>query len=67
MRDIYNLFLGIDLVTQSQYKIMRKITEHATAAALFYSYSRPSDESLRVFLLWLRYVFHVYNENLFLL
>ena len=51
-------FLGLDLTTASQYKVMRLITEHASASALFYTFSREarSDESLQIFLCWLRLV-----------
>ena len=49
-------FLGLDLTTASQYKVMRLVTEHASASALFYTFSREarSDESLQIFLCWLR-------------
>jgi len=60
--DEEDLHDGIDLVSKSQYQTMQLITDHASASALFYSYSRTHDESLRVFIAWLRSYRNLFNE-----
>ena len=57
---------GLDLFTESQYKVMRMVTDHATAASLHYFHSNIHhnnfDTVLRTFLHWLRYKCHLYIQ-----
>ena len=51
--------VGLDLFTESQYQVMRMVTDHATAASLHYFHSNifannSFDTVLRTFLHWLR-------------
>ena len=52
--------VGLDLFTESQYQVMRMVTDHATAASLHYFHSNIFGQSssfdtvLRTFLHWLR-------------
>lgn len=49
---------GLDLFTESQYAVMRMVTQHTTAASLYYyhsnTYQNNPDTVLRMFLAWLR-------------
>ena len=51
---------GLDLFTESQYAVMRMVTQHTTAASLYYyhsnTYQNNPDTVLRMFLAWLRFV-----------
>lgn len=57
---------GLDLFTESQYKVMRMVTDHATAASLHYFHSNIHhnnfDTVLRTFLHWLRSFKTLFSE-----
>ena len=59
---------GLDLSTESQYKVMRMVTDHAAAASLHYFHSNTHqnafDTVLRTFLHWLRYKIRVTRSEL---
>ena len=49
---------GLDLFSESQYKVMRMITSHAAAATLHFYHTNTTnhpDATIRLFLQWLRY------------
>ena len=48
---------GLDLFSESQYKVMRMITSHAAAATLHFYHTNTTnhpDATIRLFLQWLR-------------
>ena len=50
---------GLDLFSESQYKVMRMITSHAAAATLHFYHTNTTnhpDATIRLFLQWLRYL-----------
>ena len=60
---------GLDLSTESQYKVMRMVTDHAAAASLHYFHSNTHqnafDTVLRTFLHWLRYKIRVPHSRIY--
>jgi len=59
--------VGLDLFTESQYQVMRMVTDHATAASLHYFHSNifaqnSFDTVLRTFLHWLRSFRNLFSE-----